>query len=292
MTVYNAVSSNKRKSYIIVFLFLLFVFFIGYIFGKVMGYDLIFSGIILIFAGLYSFLSYYFSDKIVLSINHAKEASREEFFDLYTSVENLSIATGLPMPKVYVVNDPSPNAFATGRDPKHATVAVTTGLLSILNKSELEGVIAHELSHIKNFDTRLMGIVSMLVGFVAMLSDIFLRNMFFSRNKISGQFILLLALVFAIIAPIAATLMQLALSRKREFLADADGVLITRYPDALAHALEKIAAHPTPLKNPNVSTAHFYIENPFKEKRSRNWLTGLFNTHPPVEERIAILRSL
>jgi heat shock protein HtpX len=215
---------------------------------------------------------------------------------LYLAVENLSIASGLPKPKVYVIDDVAPNAFATGRDPKHAVVAATTGLLSIMDKSELEGVISHELSHIKNFDTRLMGIVAILVGSLAILSDVFFRMMWFGgddRNNRNGV-ILVLALAAAILAPIIAMLLQLSVSRRREFLADADGALLTRYPDALAAALEKIAGDRHQLKHASNATAHLYIENPYKAdtKRKTNWMINLFSTHPPVEERIRILRAM
>jgi heat shock protein HtpX len=257
------------------------------------------AGVMLIISGLISFISYYNSDKIVLSMSGAVPADKNSHRKLYTTVENLTIATGVPMPKVYIVNDPSPNAFATGRDPKHAVVAATTGLLEKLSDSELEGVMAHELSHVKNYDTRLMGVVAILVGSIAILADVFMRSLWFSGGgddrRSGNQIFLVIGLFAAILAPIAATLIQLAVSRRREYLADADGALITRYPDGLADALEKIASDRHALKHANTGTAHLYIENPFKsdtKKSQGNWLVNLFSTHPPVEERIKILRAM
>lgn len=300
-TIYNQISANKIKTWIIILLFtVLFVVF-AYVAGYVLDYGLSLVGIALIISGIMSFISYYNSDKIVLSMAHAKLADKVTFRTLYTTVENLSIGTGLSMPKVYVIEDPSPNAFATGRDPKHAAVAATTGLLAKLDKQELEGVIAHELSHIANYDIRVMGVVAILVGSIAILADIFIRSLWFSgnrSNKRSGGngIFLVIGIVFAILAPIAATLIQLAISRKREFLADASGALLTRYPEGLASALSKIASDPNKLKYANKATAHFYIENPdkadVKGTKNGNWLTNLFSTHPPVAERIKILRAM
>lgn len=279
-------------------LFVLFFLTVSFILGRSLGYGLSFAGVILIISGLMSFGSYYYSDKIVLSMSGAKLADKEEFRDLYTSVENLSIASGLPMPKVYVVNDPSPNAFATGRDPKHAAVCATTGILEKLKRSELEGVIAHEISHIKNYDTRLMGVVAILVGSLSILADVFFRSLWFRSdddNNRSNSIIMLVGVILAILSPIIATLIQLAISRRREYLADADGALLTRYPEGLALALEKIAIDKNILKTASTATAHLYIENPFKSdvrKKSGQWLVNLFLTHPPIEERIRILRSM
>lgn len=265
-----------------------------------MGYGLSFAGIMLIVSGLVSFFSYFYSDKMVLSMSGAKPATKEEYRDLYTIVENLSIASGLPMPKVYIINDPAPNAFATGRDPKHAVVAATTGILQLLNKSELEGVIGHEMSHVKNYDTRLMSVVAILVGSLAILSDVFFRSMWLGglkdddRDSKANGIIMLISIVLAILAPIIASLIQLAISRKREFLADASGALLTRYPDALANALEKIADDKHVLKHANNATASLYFENPFKADTGKktSWLVKLFSTHPPVEERIKALRDM
>lgn len=297
MTVYNAISSNKKRTIIIILLFILFFFTVSYIIGRALGYGLSFAGIMLIISGMITFYSYYYSDKFALSISKAKKADKNEYELLYNTVENLCIATGIPMPKIYIMYDVSPNAFAAGRDPKNSIICVTTGLIDKLKKVELEGVLAHELSHIKNYDTRLMGVVSVLVGSIAILSDIFLRLSWSrqigksSRGK-GGGILVLVAIIVAITSPIIATLMQLALSRRREYLADADGVLITRYPEGLASALEKISDYKGSVKNVNLATAHFYIENPFKEENKKSWILNLFTTHPPVEERIKILRSM
>lgn len=273
---------------------------VSYILGQYLGYGMSFVGILLIISGIMSFVSYYYSDKIVLSMSGAKKAEPSKHKKLINVVENLSIASGMPKPKVYVVNDPAPNAFATGRDPKHGVVTATTGLLEILSDTELEGVIAHELSHIKNFDTRLMGVTAILAGSIAIISDFFMRSLIFgginddNNNKNTHPIFLILALIAAILAPIAATLIQLAVSRRREFLADASGALLTRYPEGLARALEKIASDRHQLKNASNATAHMYIENPFKtdSKKKTMFLVNLFSTHPPVEERIRILRSM
>lgn len=283
-------------------IFVLFIGTVSYILGKALGYGLSFAGVMLIISGLMSFFSYYYSDKLVLSMSGAKPADPETYRELHHLVENLSIAAGLPKPKVYVVNDPAPNAFATGRDPKHAAVATTTGILEKLKKAELEGVIGHELSHVKNFDTRLMGVVSILVGSVAILSDVFLRSLWWGgmrsrddENRGANGILAIVAIILAVVAPITASLIQLAISRRREFLADADGALLTRYPDGLASALEKIAADNHILKSASTATAHFYIENPFKTDTGRKMgqgLANLFSTHPPIQERIKILRSM
>lgn len=296
MSIHSTIEQNKWKTWLIMFLFIVLITTVAYIFGQASGYGLSYAGMALIFAGLMSLSSYYFSDKIVLATSGAKPIVKSDNPQLFRIVENLTIASGLPMPRVYIINDPSPNAFATGRDPKHAVVAATTGILERLNKAELEGVIAHELSHIKNFDIRLMAIVAVLVGFIAILADIFMRSMWFGgiggRDRRGQGIFLLLGIIFAILSPIVATLIQLAVSRKREFLADASGVLLTRYPEGLASALEKISSYPRPMKNATNATAHLFISNPFKEKSTKHWFTSLFNTHPPVEERIRILRSM
>ncbi len=277
-------------------IFVLFFLTVSYILGRALGYGLSFAGLMLIISGIISFVSYYNSDKLVLALAGAKPADKQNYRELYTTVENLSIASGLPMPKVYIVDDPAPNAFATGRDPKHAAVAATTGILAKLKNVELEGVISHELSHIKNYDTRLMGVVSILVGSIAILADVFMRSMWYSNRDDSGRrggnIFMLIGIVLAILAPIIAMLIQLAVSRRREYLADADGALLTRYPDGLADALEKIQKDSAALKHANVAIAHFYIESPFKTKKSQNWFTNLFSTHPPVEDRVRILRAM
>ncbi len=297
MTIYSSIGANKQKTWLIMIGFILFFFMVSYVIGRAMGYGLSFAGIMLVISGVITYISYYYSDKMVLYMSNAKPASKEDYRELYTIVENLSIASGLPMPKVYVIEDPAPNAFATGRDPKHAVVAATTGILSLLKKSELEGVIGHELSHVKNYDTRLMSIVAILVGSLAILSDVFFRSMFFGGgddNKKGNGIFILVALVLAILAPIVATVIQLAVSRRREFLADADGALLTRYPDGLADALLKIAEDRNVLKHANTATASLYFENPFKADTSRktSWLVNMFSTHPPVESRVKALRDM
>lgn len=279
--------------------FVLFFLAVSYVLGRAMGYGTSFVGIMLIISGVMSFSSYYFSDKIVLSLSNAIPAKKENYPELFNIATNLSIGTGLSMPRVYVIQDPAMNAFATGRDPKHAVICATTGIMEALSKTELEGVIAHELSHIKNYDTRLMGVVAILAGSIAILADFFLRSLFWrrsdDRNSNSSGIFLILGLVAAILAPIAAMLIQLAVSRKREFLADASGALITRYPEGLAKALEKISQDPHQLKHASNATAHLFIESPFKadvKKKKGSFIAGLFSTHPPVEERIKALRSM
>ena len=278
-------------------LFVVVVAGIAYVFGQATGYGGSYVGLALIFSGLMSLGSYYFSDSLVLGISKAHEISEKDDNLLFDVVTNISLAAGIPRPRVYLINDPSPNAFATGRDPKHAVVCVSTGLRQVLDKSELEGVIAHELSHIGNYDTRLMAIVSVLVGVVAMLADWFMRSLWWrdrddNQNSRSSAIFLALGLVLAIISPLIATLIQLAISRKREFLADANGAYLTRYPEGLARALEKLAANAKSGGFANNATAHLFIVNPFKEKSGKSWFTGLFNTHPPIEERIKMLRSM
>lgn len=283
------------------FLFAFFLTFVVYIFTLSLGYQgpsaLGFSGIALIIAGLLNFFSYYNSDKLVMAISKAKQIQKKDNPTLFRTVENLTIASGLPMPKIYIIEDTAPNAFATGRDPKHAAIAFTTGILQKLNKLELEGVAAHELSHVGNYDTRLMTIVSILVGTVALAADFFLRMSFYSsrdRNDSRGNAIFMaLGLIMAILAPIIATLIQLAISRKREFLADASGALLTRNPDSLALALIKISNDKEPLEVANKATAHLYITNPLKnQKNAIGWFANLFNTHPPIKDRVKALEAM
>lgn len=295
MKLYSAISSNKWKTWIIMIIFVVFITTIVYVMSKALGLSSIgMAGMALVFAGLMSIGSYYYSDKLVISTSGAKLASKAQFPKYFRIVENLAIGAGLPTPKIYVINDPSPNAFATGRDPKHAVVCATTGLLDMMTEAELEGVIAHELSHIKNFDIRLMGVVAVLVGFVAILSDLFIRATFFrdSDDNRGNAIFLVIAIILAILSPIAAMLIQTAVSRKREYLADASGVLLTRYPEGLASALEKLKNDHTAPRSASNATAHLFIENPFDNKKVKNLFTGLFNTHPPLEERIKILRSM
>lgn len=276
--------------------FILFISVAAYIFGEALGYGLSFVGIALIISGLMSFFSYYFSDRMILALSQAHPVSVQQEPEFYHLVENLCIGAGLPSPKVYIIEDSAPNAFATGRDPQRAVVCVTRGLLDKLDKLELEGVIAHELSHVKNYDIRLMAVVTILVGFVALLADWFTRSLWLGgrrrsdRENNAGGLLVLLGLIFAILSPIIAQLMQLALSRRREFLADSSGVLLTRYPKGLASALRKIAADREPLEAANNATSSLYIVNPFKNIDHK--LAGLFNTHPPIEERIKVLEEM
>lgn len=281
------------------FLFILVVSFIGWFFGEYFaGEGILFVGFGLIISGLSSFFSYYNSDKIVLAISGAKKASQTTHRELHNLVENMSIASGLPKPRIYIIYDTAMNAFATGRDPEHGVICFTTGIIDRLEKRELEGVIAHELSHIGNYDIRLMSIVSVLVGTVTLLADFFTRGMFYgsrgrrsSKDSNSNGLILILGIVLIILSPIIATLIKLAVSRKREFLADSTAALMTRYPKGLASALKKISADKEVLEAANGATAHLYITNPLKNKKS-SALAGLFNTHPPVEERIRRLESM
>lgn len=300
-TAWDRVSQNIFKSYVIMFFFSIFTVGIVYVLARGLGYDQVgglgLAGIAFIVAGIMNFTSYFWSDQIVLGISGAKPIKKEDNPQVYRLVENLCIASGLPTPKIYILEDSAPNAFATGRDPKHATIAFTSGILQKLNKQELEGVAAHELSHVGNRDTLVMSIVSVLVGTIALLSDWFLRITWYggrrSKDNDRGNTVMLvIALVSAILAPIVATLIQLAVSRKREFLADASGVLLTRYPEGLASALEKISADKEPLEAANRGTAHMYIVNPLKGEDTKSWFANLFNTHPPIAERIRILRSM
>lgn len=298
MSIYSQIDSNKRRTFVIMAFFIAFVTFLAYIFGQSSGYGLSWAGTALIVSGIFTLASYYWSDKLILTISGAHQISEKENPLLFRIVENLCIGAGLPMPKVYVINDSAPNAFATGRDPEHTVLCVTTGLLDKLERLELEGVIAHELSHIKNYDTRLMGIVAILVGVVALLADWFMRSLWWGgktdreeRSNVQVIFVIL-GIIFAILSPLIATLIQLAISRRREFLADASAALLTRYPEGLAHALEKISKDREVLEAATNATAHLYIINPFKGKDFSAWFAGLFNTHPPVEERIRTLRSM
>ncbi len=290
---YNQISANKRNSILIIFIFLIFVIFVGYFLSRYYN-----SPGILAFAVIFSIVqalvSYYQSDKIALLAAGAVEAPRDKYIELHRIVENLSITSGIVQPRIYIINDLSPNAFATGRDPKHSALAVTTGLLEKLNKTELEGVIAHELSHIGNYDIRLMTIVVVLVGIIALISDWGMRAFFWrdrDENSNSG-YMVLIALALYIFAPISAMLIQLAVSRKREYLADASGVLLTRYPEGLASALEKLASS-KPLTRQNRAIAHLYISEPSgNNKKEQSWLVTAFSTHPPIQDRIKKLRKM
>lgn len=288
-SLYNQSAANIRLTWIYITLFLGVVIGIGYFFAGYFGNSFILLGAVA-FSIITSIASYWFSDRIVLKMNNAKELSLEDGKDIYRMVENLAITAGMPMPKVYLEESPALNAFATGRDPQHGVICLTTGIVSRLEPIELEGVIAHEMSHIKNRDTLIATVVVVLVGFVALLADWFRNSLIFgggddndNRNPIT----LVIAIVLSLLAPLSTTLIQLAISRRREFLADASGAMLTRYPEGLASALEKISSDPTPLQTANSATAHLYISNPFKNKK----MMKLFMTHPPIEERVALLRA-
>lgn len=285
---YQERSNNLLKTWALMLGFLGIVMGIGWAVSWYYG-DTSFLYIAFAVALITNVGSYWFSDKIALAMTGAKPATRAEFFDLYTVTENLSIAAGMPMPKLYVIQDEAPNAFATGRDEKHAVVAATTGLLARLDRTELEGVIAHELSHIKNRDMLVMTVAVVLAGFVAIIADLFLRMSLHGGgnrdNNKGGAIFAILAIVGFILAPIAAQLIQLAISRRREYLADASGALLTRYPQGLASALQKISSFQAPMRKANHATAHLFIANPFGASAKKS-INGLFSTHPPVEERI------
>ena len=273
--------------------FLVFVIGIGWVFAQIYGDSTILVFAVL-FSSIMSIVSYWRSDKIVLAIHKAKPITPKNNPELYRIVENLCITAGLPTPKIYVVPELAPNAFATGRDPKHAVVAVTEGLLQKLDRSELEGVISHELSHIGNRDMLVSTMAVILVGFISLLADVFMRSLMWGGDRDRGKaggVILLVGFALAILAPISASLIQLAISRKRELLADASGALLTRYPEGLASALKKIASDPAPMKSANNTTAHLWLEDPYKGKKGK-WLHKLFLTHPPVEQRIEALRGM
>ena len=301
-SLYSQKARNIRKTWFIFLVFLIVVIGIGWIFSAYYGNPSILYFAVG-FSVLMNVLAYWFSDKMVLAMAKGREVSREDARDLYNVVENLCIGAGLPVPKIYIIDEPAPNAFATGRDPKHAALAVTSGLLGRLNKSELEGVIAHELSHIGNRDMLLSTVIVVLVGFISILSDFFMRSMIWgggrrrnSNSEGGGGIFLILAIAASIIAPIAATLMRLAISRRREFLADASGALLTRYPEGLANALVKISHDPTPLPVANNTTAHLWFDDPFSyeggPKEKTPWLHKLFMSHPPVEERLKALKGM
>ncbi len=289
---YNAISSNIWKSFALVAFFVALITGIGYVFAHALESPAILP-IAVVVAVISSVGSYYYSDRMVLAVSHAHPATREEHAHLINSVEGLALAAGLPAPSIYVIDDPSPNAFATGRDPKHAVICVTTGLMEKLNRIELEGVIGHEMSHIKDYDIRLMALVAVLAGTVVLMSDWMLRSFWFRGrrdNRNGNAIFVLLALVLALLSPLAATVIQLAVSRNREYLADAEGAMLTRYPEGLASVLEKIDQAPEPLKEASKATAHLFIANPLK--KADGFLSSLFSTHPPVEERIRRLRTM
>ena len=306
INVYESVDANKRKSWLVIAGFVVFVFLAAVMIARGIaayyGYQstgLEFTGIALVISGVMSFVSYYWSDAIVLNLSGARLADKKRDFLFYTVAENLCLAAGLPMPKLYVIDDTAMNAFATGRDPQHASVCATTGLLAKLNRTELEGVIGHELSHIGNYDTRLMSVVTVLVGLITLLGDWLLRASWFGggrRNRDdgnSGAIFLVIGLAFAILSPVIAQIIQLAISRRREFLADASSVKLTRQPSGLISALKKLGTDKEPLEVANKATAHLYIVNPLKNRHDAiGWFANLFNTHPPLAERIKILEAM
>lgn len=292
-SLYTHQDENIGKTWVLMGLFFAVVIALGWYFSYALGNPSILYGAV-IFSILMNVISYWYSDKIVLSMSGAKPIEKNDNRELYNIVENLSITAGLPMPKLFLIQDPAPNAFATGRDKEHAVVAVTSGILEILNKNELEGVIAHELSHVGNRDILLSTVVVVLVGFVTLLSDFFMRMSWMNSNRDrddrAGGILVIVGIVLAILSPIAATLIQLAISRKREFLADASGALLTRYPEGLASALEKIGQYGRPMKRANNATAHIFIANPFGGTGKK--ISNLFMTHPPIEDRVKALRDI
>jgi len=298
INVYEQVDRNKIRSTIIMVFFVVFITIVAWILARALGFGLQVVGWALIFSGFLSFASYWWSDKIILTISRARPADRKRDFQFFTVAENLALADNIPKPKLYVIDDTSPNAFATGRDVNHAVVCATTGLLAKLDRTELEGVVAHEMSHIKNYDTRLMSIVTILAGVIVLLADWFLRGSMFrgrTRDDNSGNLgaiFFLLGLILSLLSPLIAQLIQLAISRRRELLADASAVMLTRQPDGLIRALEKISADPKSLTEANKATAHLFIVNPFKGAQAKSWLNNLFNTHPPMEERIKLLKEM
>ncbi|MBI4427420.1 MAG: zinc metalloprotease HtpX [Candidatus Magasanikbacteria bacterium] len=293
---YSQIDSNKRKTVLLVAIFLVFIIALGWFIGVYLNYGYGILVFAVVFSVLTSLTSYYKGDSIALSSTKAQAIKKEDNPYVYRMVENLCITAGAPTPKVYIIDSPALNAFATGRDPQHASIALTTGIISALENEELEGVIAHELSHIKNYDIRLMTIVVVLVGMIALISNFFFRARLFGGKRDSdnrggggqlGGIIMIIGLVLLILSPIIAELIKLAISRKREYLADASGALLTRYPEGLARALEKISQSKIPLATASSATAHLFISNPLKSGTFSN----LFSTHPPIEERVKRLRE-
>jgi heat shock protein HtpX len=295
-TLYTEQGKNVRKTWFLMATFLVLIIALGYVMSAILG-DSSILYISIVFALVMNVASYWWSDKLVIAMTGAKPVTRETHPMLWNVVENLSITAGLPMPKVYVVNDPAPNAFATGRSPEHAAVAATTGLLEILNQTELEGVMAHELSHIGNRDMLVSTVAVVLAGCVAIMADMFMRAIWWGggdRDNKLGIVFMIVGVIGIILAPIAAQLIQMAISRKREYLADASGALLTRYPEGLASALEKISAYSRPMIRANNATAHLFIADPFGDNKQTlvQKISNLFQTHPPAADRIRILRDM
>lgn len=293
---YEAIERNTRRTWLLFVGFAVVVVALGYLFGQLTELGPAGVAIAAVVAVAGTVGGYYHSDKIVLSISGAREAPRDRYPFLHNAVEGLAIAAGVPVPRLYVIEDTAPNAFATGRDPQHAAIAVTTGLLDKLNRVELEGVVGHEMAHIQSYDIRLQTVAAVMVGTVVLLSDWLLRSMRWGRRRsgrgggAGGGVLVLVAVVLALLAPLLASLLRMAISRQREFLADASGAMLTRYPEGLASALEKISADVEPLEVANKATAHLYIINPLREWGG--WANGLFDTHPPAEERVRRLRAM
>ncbi len=297
MNIYSQISGNKIKTYLLMAGFVAFFALIAWVMGEALGYGSAYVGVAVVISILTSLGSYFWGDQLIIAMSGARPADRKRDFDLFTVTENLAIAAGIPKPKLYVIEDTAMNAFATGRDPNHAIVVATTGIIERLERRELEGVIAHELSHVKNYDIRLMLVVGVLVGTIAFVTDWFLRSLWWGgrdrdRENRGGGIVMLLGIVLAVLAPFLATIIKLAISRQREYLADASGALLTRYPEGLARALAKLSGDKEVLEAATNATAHLYITNPFKGKEFGAWFAGLFDTHPPIEERIKRLRTM
>jgi len=292
-SLYTQKSANVRKTWLLMTSFFLLVIFLGWALSWYLN-DVSILWIAAGFSIVMNVTAYWFSDKVALSSAGAHPADENEYRELHRIVENLAITAGLPKPRIYVIDDPAPNAFAAGRNPEHSVVAVTTGLMARLDRSELEGVIAHELSHIGNRDILVMTVAVVLVGFISVIADMFMRMSFFGGGDRDNKspLMLIAAIGAMILAPIAAQLIQLAVSRKREFLADASGALLTRYPDGLASALKKISSYEAPMQNASHATAHLFIANPFGAHEAGRFIAKLFSTHPPVEERVAALTQM
>lgn len=291
---YSSIAKNKFKTVLIIAAFLVLMSVLGWVFSVTLDNPSIFLPV-LIFAVSYAGISYFASSKMAIAMTGAKPVTKDQSPRLYRTVENLSITAGLPMPKIYVIDDSAPNAFATGRNPEHGIVGVTTGLLDMMDDTELEGVMAHELSHIQNYDIRVTSIVIALVTIVAFLSDMLFRIGLFGgidNDSRAGAIGLVISLVAAVIAPLVAMMLQMAVSRRREFLADASGALLTRYPDGLAGALGKIESYSRPMRKANNATAHLFMSNPFGRSKRGSFMRKLFSTHPPTHERIDKLQKM
>lgn len=291
VNIYEQITNNKIRSTVVISFFIIFILGVSYLVTIAFNLDNSLIIFALIFSLISSGASFFWGDKFVLSINHARPATRKEFFNFYTIIENLSIANQNPTPKIYVIDSPSPNAFATGRDPEHAVICATTGLLEKLNRSELEAVIAHELSHVKNYDIRLMTLVSILVGSLSILINTISQNRFLrhgDNDNNNNSIMAVIGIILIIFAPLIAQLIQLAISRRREYFADASAIKLTRQPQKLIDALKKISSDPSKLNTASTATASLYIINPFKG----NKIASLFSTHPPIEDRIKALQQM